>query len=271
MHCLQILAQLATFPRLCSPLSVSEQQKTLTELLHTACTAPVAQTSSPESPDLVSSPHPRQPASLSSSDQGAVSNLVCSALESMAKLGYEDLLRSIALPQLFSAAALPVPNLEHPEVQSAAQLEATAGDRMSSSAAPAAEKVPKGLDLHGGRDETSGTVTQPELSGRPGVSIPTALTALAGIAKASRQLHAPILGACIAGVPAALHAAAAGDGEGSLAPWHFPDPSLGHGLNLLLLNLPCTWLDALPPCIDLHTSLAYMMPASSSRTTSLQG
>ncbi|CAL8466583.1 g6119 [Coccomyxa elongata] len=210
---LQILAQLATFPRSCSPLSVSEQQKALTELLHTACTAPVAQTSSPESPDLVSSPHPRQPANLSSSDQGAVSNLVCSALESMAKLGYEDLLRSIALPQLFAAAGLPAPSLEHPEVQSAAQLAATAGERVNYSAAPAAEKVTKGLDMHCGSEVMSGIFTQPESSGKPGVSIPTALTALAGIAKASRQLHAPILGACIAGVPAALHAAAAEDGS----------------------------------------------------------
>ena len=218
MHDLQVLAQLATFPASCSPMSESQQQRALTELLHTACTAPQAQTNLLESLNSVRS---------ISSDQAAVSDMVCSALGSMARLGYEDLLSSIALPRLFATAGLPTPNLAHPGAPNLAQpggqggapTERTAGERAGFSAAPAAEET---TSMHSGSEGVGGLVSQAKASGRP-VSMHMALRALASIAKASRQLRAPILAACIAGVPAALHAAAAGDDKDSLAPWRFFD------------------------------------------------
>ncbi|BDA41132.1 probable MMS19 nucleotide excision repair protein homolog [Coccomyxa sp. Obi] len=216
---LQVLAQLATFPKTCSPLSKSEQQKVLTKLIDSACTAPPSQTSFPESPGQVTPPNPKQAAISYSGDQAAVSDVVCSALESMARLGYEDLVSSFALPQLFAAAGLPAPNLAHPGaapdvehsgVQNAAPIEARAGERVSSSAAPGAEEMTKELGMHSGSGSISGAVSQPDSSGRP-VVVQMALRALASIARASSQLRAPILAACIAGVPGALLAAAAGD------------------------------------------------------------
>lgn len=220
--------QLATFPRSCSPLSESEQQSALTALLDTACTSPSAQASFPQSSDLVKPPHPQQPAVSSSNDQEAVSNLVSSAWESMASSGYEDSLSSVALPRLFAAAHLPAPNLalsteaqnsEHPGAPNAAPTEATITEEVNPSAAPAAEKITTGLGRHGGRGANGEAVSEPESSGRSGAVVHTALRALASIAKASEQLRAPILAACMAGIPAAL-LAAAGNGKDSLASFH---------------------------------------------------
>ncbi len=177
-----MLAELATFPKAGSPLSQADQQQALQRLLEYVYADSVAESSTPAAQ--------AQLKHLSTGNQEAVSKLVCSALEGMATAGYTDLLAGFALPCLYAAASLPEP-------------------KPSISGVPV-PGVERGSELS--RSQEAGAAPS-DSSGRHTGEDGVALQALASVARASRELRTPILAAFVAGIPAALAAAAAKDGE----------------------------------------------------------
>lgn len=211
MCCMQILADLMTFPRTSSPLSEGDQQHALQLLLSYACAASMPPASTSGGNTATSQDLQAQLRHVGGSDQEAVSNVVSCALEGMAQSGYADLLSSTALPHLFAAAGLPA----------ASQAPAQAKAVQSSTSALPGQRTSEAPMHSGSRELGPGS----EVSGSNLLADGRAVPALAGIARASSQLREPILAAFKAGIPSAL-AGAAAEGE-SCIDNTFPDCKAG--------------------------------------------
>lgn len=190
---LQVVAQLASFPRTSSPLSERDQQLALAELLSYVSTLPQAASMKDSLRVSPAKDSRGQP----------MSNVVCTALEDMARSGYENLLAAAALPRLLAAAGLP-------DVGSACAADPPHASQRAQSRPPAAS--------------SSGTAgaQEPEATKRSVIAEDVALRALASLAKASSMLRTPIMAAFVAGIPAALASAARQNGAMQKANYPMP-------------------------------------------------